>query len=240
MAALREQLAALRPGLEVIGSYLDVESPPVAGAVRELAARGRSAVVVPLVLSAGYHVRVDIAGAVAAAELVAAGGGSVRAARPLGPDRTLVGILVDRLTECGTGPADAVLLAAAGSSDPRARRDVERTAAALGRRLDRPVTACYLSAAEPNVSVAVTDALTAARGRPDAHGHHGIVSVATYLLSPGVFADRLVEIALAAGAGRVAAPLAGSPALARLALRRYDEASSSSSVNSGSGSGSRG
>jgi sirohydrochlorin ferrochelatase len=234
MAALREQIAALRPGLEVIGSYVDVESPQVAGVVRELAVRGRSGVVVPLLLSAGYHVRVDIAGAVTAANTVAAEGGSVRAARPLGPDRTLVDILVDRLTESGAGPEDAVLLAAAGSSDPQATRDVERTAAALGRRLDRPVTACYLSAAEPNVTVAVTDALTAAQGRSGDRGRNGIVAVATYLLSPGVFADRLAEIALAAGAGRVAAPLAGNPALARLVLRRYDETSSETSSGSGS------
>ena len=93
--------------------------------------RGRPAVVVPLLLSGGYHVHVDIAGAVAGAA------GAV-AARPLGPDPRLVEVLRDRLVEAGADPRDpltAVVVAAAGSSDPRSVADVEDTADLLQRSL---------------------------------------------------------------------------------------------------------
>jgi hypothetical protein len=46
------------------------------------------------------------------------------------------------------------------------------------------------------------------------------VTIATYLLAPGLFSARLD----AAGADRVSAPLAPHPALAGLVLRRFDEA----------------
>lgn len=210
MARLREEIAALRPGLEVVQAYVDVQRPHVADVVRDLATRGRRCVVVPLLLSAGYHVRVDIADA------VAAGSGAAVAASPLGPNPVLVDVLAERLAASGTGPADPVLLAAAGSGDPRATADVERTSAELGRRRGRPVIACYLTAAEPTVTAAVAGAVAADPA--------GTVTVATYLLCPGVFADRLADLAIAAGAGRVTPALAGHPALARLALHRYDAA----------------
>ncbi|MCQ7029814.1 CbiX/SirB N-terminal domain-containing protein, partial [Escherichia coli] len=88
---------------------VDVQPPTVVDVVAGLAASGQAAVVVPLLLSGGYHVHVDIAGAVA---------GSARtvAARPLGPDPRLVAVLHDRLLRAGADPGDpltAVVLAAA-------------------------------------------------------------------------------------------------------------------------------
>jgi sirohydrochlorin ferrochelatase len=219
---LRARLAGLRPGLEIAEAYVDVEQPEVAEVVRDLVARGRRCVVVPLLLSSGYHVRVDVTGAVAGTD------GLAVAARPLGPDPVLVDALLDRLTETGAGPCDTVLLAAAGSGDPRAAGDVEGVAAALTERLGRPVTPCYLSAGAPTVSEAVSAALAGSRiggdSAPGEPGRPGDVVVAAYLLSPGFFADRLTDLATRAGAGRVTAPLAGHPALAELVLRRYDDA----------------
>src|SRR3954453_19994541 len=72
----------LRPGLVTTAAFVDVQPPTVVDVVAELAAEGRPAVVVPLLLSGGYHVHVDIAGAVAASP------GAV-AAVPLGPDDRL-------------------------------------------------------------------------------------------------------------------------------------------------------
>jgi len=191
--------------------------------VTRLRAAGRDCVVVPLLLSAGYHVRVDIAAAVAGGSAGGSGdssaggegaaGGAV-AARALGPDPLLVDVLSDRLAEAGARPDAAVLLAAAGSSDPGATAQVEDMAAALGRRLERRVTACYLSAARPRVDAAVA---AAAADHPE-------VTVVTYLLGPGRLADAIAERAARAGAGVITRPLAGHPALARLALARYDEA----------------
>jgi len=204
LALLRLAVADLRPGLQVAAASVDVQKPALPDVVRRLTGEGREVVVVPLLLAAGYHVRVDVT------EAVALGGDLAVAAAALGPDPALVHVLADRLAAAGLHPADSVVLGAAGSSDPAAVADVEQVAADLGTCLGRPVTTGYLSAATPTVA----DAVRAARrdGRS--------VALATFLLSPGFFADRMA----ATGADRVSAPLAPHPALARLVLRRYDDA----------------
>jgi sirohydrochlorin ferrochelatase len=159
--------------------------------------------VVPLLLAAGYHVRVDVAGA------VATGRGLAVASAALGPDDAIIDVLVDRLAELGAPTDDTLVLGAAGSSDPAAVADVEQVATDLAARLGRPVATGYLSAASPTVEEAVSAARTQADG----------VTMVTFLLSPGFFADRLAAM----GADRVTGPLAPHPRLAELALRRYDE-----------------
>ena len=204
MAQLRQDVAALRPGLQVLPASVDVQKPALPAVVAQLAAAGRRCVVVPLLLAAGYHVRVDVAQAVASA------GGLAVGARALGPDPALLAVLEARLAECGAQPGDALVLGAAGSTDPAAVADVRQVAAELGARRGVPVTAGFLAAAAPTVEDAVAGAR--APGRP--------VTVVTFLLSPGFFADRMA----ASGADRVSAPLAPHPALADLVLRRYDDA----------------
>ena len=197
----------LRPGLETTAAFVDVQPPTVTDVVAGLSAAGRGAVVVPLLLSGGYHVHVDIAGAVAGVE------GTV-AARPLGPDPRLVEVLRDRLTEAGADPCDsltAVVLAAAGSSDPRAVADVEDTADLLQRSWAGAVTTGYGSAARPTVP----DAVAAAR-----RGGAERVVVAAYLLAPGHFRDKLAG----AGADTVTAPLLPDDRVAAVLLDRYDAA----------------
>ena len=207
IAELALAARSLRPGLETTAAFVDVQPPTVADVVAGLAAGGGGAVVVPLLLSGGYHVHVDIAGAVAGAE------GAV-AARPLGPDPRLVEVLLARLIEADADPSDprtAVVLAAAGSSDPRSVADVEHTAALLQRSWAGPVTTGYGSAAQPTV----TDAVAAAR---EAGAHH--VVVAAYLLAPGHFHDKLAG----AGADFVTAPLLPDDRIAAVLLDRYDAA----------------
>jgi sirohydrochlorin ferrochelatase len=197
----------LRPGLTTTAAFVDVQPPTVADVVRELTAAGRPAVVVPLLLSGGYHVHVDIARAVEGAPTAVA-------ARPLGPDERLVDVLHDRLLAAGADPRDpltAVVLAAAGSSDPRSVADVEGTADLLQRRWAGPVTTGYGSAAQPPV----TDAVTAARRSGAEH-----VVLAAYLLAPGHFHDKLAG----AGADAVTAPLLPDDRLAAVLLDRYDAA----------------
>ena len=206
MGLLRLDVARERPGLEVVAAHVDVHKPALDDVVARLAGRRRAMVVVPLLLSTGYHVRVDVGNAAAAAP------GLATAAAALGPDPTLLDVLEERLGECGAGPGDALVLAAAGSSDPRARADVEQVAAWLSVRRSVPVRPGYLSAARPTVAEAVAATRADAPGVP--------VSIATYLLAPGLFAERLDD----ARADRVAAPLAPHPALTRLVLRRYDAA----------------
>nr|WP_281371822.1 CbiX/SirB N-terminal domain-containing protein [Petropleomorpha daqingensis] len=102
-------------------------------------------------------------------------------------------------------------MAAAGSSDPRAVADVERTAALLQWGRSGPVTCGYGSAATPSVPDAVAAARAAGATR---------VVVAAYLLAPGHFADKLA----AAGADAVTAPLLPDDRVAAVLLDRYDAA----------------
>jgi len=49
--------------------------------------------------------------------------------------------------------------------------------------------------------------------------------VASYLLAPGLFADKVRDTSLAAGASTVSGVLGAAPGLAELVLRRYATAS---------------
>lgn len=200
VAALRAAVAASRPQVPVLEAYVDVQEPALSAVLRGAG----PAVVVPLLLSSGYHINVDIA------EAVEAAGPQVRAARPLGPDAALVAVLIDRLDAVGVTGEHAVVLAAAGSSDPGAERDVEQTASALAHRIGRDVVPAYASAAQPRVADAVER--LAAEGRP--------VAVATYLIAPGYFYDRIWEVS----ADVHTTPLLPHPEVTGLVLRRYDEA----------------
>ena len=207
IAELALAARAVRPGLATTAAFVDVQPPTVVDVVADLAAVGRPAVVVPLLLSGGYHVHVDIAGAVDGAD------GAV-AARPLGPDPRLVDVLLDRLVQAGADardPLTAVVLAAAGSSDPRSVGDVEDTADLLQRNWAGAVTTGYGSAARPTVPDAVAAARRAGAER---------VVVAAYLLAPGHFHDKLAG----AGADLVTAPLLPDERIAAVLLDRYDAA----------------
>ncbi|MFC3273181.1 sirohydrochlorin chelatase [Agromyces mediolanus] len=193
--------AALRLG------HVDVEQPDVPATLASLPA-GMPAVVVPLLLSAGYHVHVDLAEAVGAE-----GARAVELAAALGPDDRLARVLVRRLLEAEWRPGDVVVLAAAGSSDARAVADCAEMAERLARELGAPVSPGYLSAAEPTLEAAVRRAVAGGGAAADggaaggAAGAQRRVVVASYLLAPGYFQDLAVDTARAAGAVAVTEPL---------------------------------
>jgi sirohydrochlorin ferrochelatase len=170
----------------------------LAGAVTEAGTDG--AVVVPLLLSNGYHLSADITAAARAAGVPVAG--------PLGPDPLLTHALADRLDEAGAPGDVPVVLAAAGSRDPRALADTRRQAAMLAAHRGTAVVAAFASAASPTVEEAVAF-LAGLSGGP--------VAVAAYLLAPGLFHDRLW---LSSGIW-VSAPLGGHPAVADLVVERF-------------------
>lgn len=190
VAGLVSAVASRRPDLDVRAAFVDVQQPAPDEVLDQL--DGRPARLVPLLLSAGYHVFVDL-------QHAAGRRPHVTLAPALGPDPRLAALLHERLRAAAVRPGDHVVLAAAGSSEPAALHDCEAVAAMLGERLGRPVTAAYLSAAQPRLDQAVS----AGRARA------GRVVVATYLLAPGYFAD----LAAAAGADEVTPPLllAGVP-----------------------------
>lgn len=188
--ALVDAVAAAAPHLTVVGGYVDVQSPDVPTCLTGIAAEAavRPVVIVPLLLSAGYHVRVDLAEAAAEASQ------PVRVTGALGPDPRLARILADRLQEIGLQPSDSVVLAAAGSTDANAVADCHTVSGQLAAVLGRAVTVGFISAAEPRLADAVLTARAAASGR---------VVVATYLLAPGYFAG----LAENCGADAVSRPL---------------------------------
>jgi sirohydrochlorin ferrochelatase len=138
----------------------------------------------------------------------------------LGPHPLLLRALEGRLAEADPGrPAPAqtgVVLAAAGSSDPDANATIARLAGQWQARTGWfAVRPAYASAAEPSPAAAVTGLLRAGARR---------VVVASYLLAPGFFADRIRDSSLAAGAAAVAQALGVSEDVADVLLDRYQEA----------------
>jgi sirohydrochlorin ferrochelatase len=204
--ALIDRVRALRPGLRVERCFLDLVAPSLPEALARL--RGE-VVLVPLLLGAGYHVRVDIPEALAAAPHL-----NARVTAALGPHPLLADALTDRLNEAGWRTGDGpVVLAAAGSTDPAANADAAAMATLL--RAHHPgrhdVVPAYLCAAGPTPAEAVA-ALRAAG--------HSRVAVAPYLMGPGFFARRAAD----SGGSLTAAPLGTHTSLARLVALRYDEA----------------
>lgn len=216
VAGLRTALAA--SGTPVRAAFVDVQ-PPAVERVLELTGPGHPGAevrVLPLLLSAGYHVGHDLAAAVA-------GRPGVRLAPALGPDPAIVELLADRLDQAlarsgalgrsgsALAPGDAVTMVSAGSSDAGARADCETTARLLAERLDHPVAVSWLSAAEPRLADWVAGQRAAGRR----------TVVLTHLLAPGFFA----ELARGSGAEVITAPLCtpddrADPRLVELALRR--------------------
>ncbi|WP_344072986.1 sirohydrochlorin chelatase, partial [Prauserella alba] len=193
-------------GEAVTVAYADVRAPDVTTVLDGLCAAGNvEPVVVPAFLATGYHVRTDIPQQIAVSPLP-----RTPVAEAFGPAPELIDVLADRVRQAGYRTGDAVVLAAAGSRDPRALAEVRTAARALGERLGTPVRIGYAATASPSVADAVAEARRPRRR----------VVVASWLLAPGLFQRRLEG----AGADAVAAPLGAHPAVADLVLRRYAEA----------------
>ncbi|GIH26836.1 sirohydrochlorin chelatase [Acrocarpospora phusangensis] len=214
IATLLDRVRLTRPGLDVRTAYLDHAPPTLASALATL----DTAVVLPLLLTAAYHTRVDIPAALREAACRRPRL-SVHVGDALGPDPLLVAALERRLTEAGVplgDPETAVVLVSAGSSDPRANGTITRMAAEWSRtRSWWSVTPAFASATAPDPATEVTRLLRAGAPR---------VVVAPYLLAPGYFADKVTRQTTAAGAHTVSDVLGAAPELTTLILRRYEEA----------------
>lgn len=203
VAALVAAVAARLPSVAVYAAHVDVQHPDVATALTSI---DGPVVVVPLLLSAGYHVRVDLARATH-------GRNDAVVADALGPDRRLAELLAERMTAAASAAPPSVILVAAGSSDERANADCRTAAADLAARLGVPVSVAFLSAAKPSLADAVASAASG-------------TALATYLLAPGLFADRVRSGAgtLPASGPLLADPDSGAPAptaLVDIVVNRY-------------------
>jgi sirohydrochlorin ferrochelatase len=191
-------------GLPVHVSFVDVLGPTpsevLAGTPDE------PVTLVPAFLSRGYHVTTDIP-----AHVGASGHPDVTVTEALGPGPQLVRVLADRLVESGWRRDDSVILAAAGTSDPGAQRDLHMMATWLSATTGSRVELAFAATGKPGVADAVAMLRRRRRGR---------IVVASYLLSEGLFQDRL----RASGADVVTEPLGTHPGLVRLIASRFRRA----------------
>ncbi|GGS12794.1 sirohydrochlorin chelatase [Actinokineospora fastidiosa] len=195
---LADQVRDLLPEVPVRVAFADVRRPNLTDVLRTV---HDPAVVVPLFLSAGYHVRVDVPAQIAAS------GRPASITPHLGPAHPLIAATHDHLTTAGWRPGIPVILAAAGSTDRRAQSETRKAALLLAARTGSPVTVAYAATAQPTIAEAVAAA-------------PGPTAVATWLLAPGLFHKRITE----SGAEITTPPLAAHPKLLDLIARRYTEA----------------
>ncbi len=204
---IRRTAAAIRHAaapFEVHEAVVDVEQHRLDAV---LAGLHRPAVIVPLLLSRGFHVRHDIAAAVRAHP------GPAVVAAPLGPDAVFAEIAVRRLREAGATNDDVVILGASGSSDQAALDDVAVAAHLLAARWGGPVRVGHLG----QFGDPLGQAIAAAR-RGDRR-----VAVASYLVAPGHFQ----RVLAASGADLVTDPLLSpspEPSVVDLVISRFERA----------------
>ncbi|MGX7681714.1 sirohydrochlorin chelatase [Jatrophihabitans sp. DSM 45814] len=186
------------PGVAIELCFVDVVEPRLAGVLEAL--RG-PAVVVPLLLATGHHVKSDIPSAVGdrPRTIVTA---------PIGPDERVSGAVQARLEQARAAfdwdedepREDEVVVMAAGSSDPEARLQL----AAVGRQLEawnsHHVTIAQLTDKDPFARLSPT------------------VQVATYLLSSGHFNDKLRGQTAEHVVGE---PIGAHPLVAEVIVERY-------------------
>ena len=184
-------------------SFVDVLGPTPS---EVLAQTPQPTLVIPAFLAAGYHVRADIP-----EHISASGHPDVTVSDNLGPDPRLAAVMLDRLRAAGWRPGDAVVMAAAGSSDPLALADVEQAGRYLAHLIGDEVPVAYLTTATPRVPE-VVEMVRNTRG--------GRVFIASYLLASGFFHSRLSGF----GANGVAAPLGADPRIAELIVNRVNGA----------------
>jgi sirohydrochlorin ferrochelatase len=205
VAALVDGVRRARAGLDVRVAFVDVAEPFLADVVTGV---DGPLVVVPVLLSRGYHVRVDIPQALA-------GRAFATATPALGPDRAVSRALAGRLEAArapGIPAGEQIVLVATGSSDPDAATDLAVAAADLAALMHRPVHAAVMS----GPGVPFTEVVAGHRA--------GTVDVVPYLLAEGVFYDRLRTESQALGVATVGDPIGAHPALVELILARYDRA----------------
>ncbi|MFF3743699.1 sirohydrochlorin chelatase [Streptomyces kronopolitis] len=225
VSALCARVRALRPGLRVEVGYLDFNAPRVPRLLERLSAeaaggRGvREVVALPLLLTRAFHAKSDIPAVLreAAGRLPLL---SIRQAAVLGPSPLLMAALERRLAQAGVRPGDprptGVVLASAGSSDPEAGAVLAETAREWRRTAGWcAVRPAFASASLPRTADAVRELRAEGVER---------VAVAPYVIAPGFLPDRIAAGAREAGADVLAPVLGDAPEMARLLLRRYDDA----------------
>jgi sirohydrochlorin ferrochelatase len=215
ITALVDAVRSMRPDLKVERAFLDLAKPSLDTTIDRLSRKHEEIVVVPLLLTEAYHAKVDVPSAIAAAQ-ARHPEVRIRATPILGLEARFLEVLDLRMREALASARarelDALVLAAAGSSDPLANQSVARLARLWGSHHKLPVTAAFASSSPP----ATGEAVRAFRKEGRRH-----IAVASLFLAPGFLPDRAAELALEAGAVAVSEPLGAHPEIARTVLARY-------------------
>ena len=216
VTALVEEVRAQRPDLRVEPAFLELSRPSFQTVVDRLVRAGHDEiVVVPLLLTEAFHAKVDVPSAIAEAA-ARHEGLQIRATAILGLETCFLEVLDIRMREAlkasRVRELDALVLAAAGTTDPLANQAVARLARLWGNHHKLPVSAAYASSTPP----ATGEAVRAFRAEGRRH-----IAVASLFLAPGFLPDRARELALEAGAVAVSEPLGAHPEVARTILARY-------------------
>jgi len=204
LEALVARVRAERPGLGALLAHLGHSDPDVPAAIKSLVDEGFSEiVVVPLLLTAAYHARIDLPGLLTQARADHPTL-SISQAGVLGPHPLLFSLLRRRLVEAGADPSASVVLGAIGTSDAAANAELADVAATLGASIG-------FAAGPPLVADVVSN--VRARGASS-------VAVASYVLAPGTLPDRFA----ATSADVVTRPLGAEAEVVEVVLERYDAA----------------
>jgi sirohydrochlorin ferrochelatase len=196
----------LRRDVDVRVAFCEQNSPNLRDV---LAATGRYAVVVPLLLADAYHARIDIPAMIAHSD--------VRQSDVLGEDDRLIAVLRQRLTHAGISRLDSdvgVLVTAVGSSRPQANARTALVADYLVQHTRWTATTAFATGPHPTLAEA-TDIL---RQR----GATRLV-VAPWFLAHGTITDRVADFAHANGIV-MAEPLGAHRLVADTVLDRFDQA----------------
>lgn len=177
--------AGERLGVAARAAHLELSSPSLTDAARDLAAHGhRCAVVVPLLFTDAFHARHDVPAALAAARKTT--GLDLVPARGLGTGGDIADVLASHTRPA---PDKDLILGHVGSSDAAAEKAVATLAGLLAARLGR--------------AVAVRRATGKQAGASISRDHHLIPLFVTHallldrLLTSGVSADPPLGTALA-------------------------------------------
>jgi sirohydrochlorin ferrochelatase len=209
--AVADQVARLRPNLDVRLAFLEHSSPSLADVLTSV---DGPAVVTPLLLANAYHARVDIPAQIASCGSVQ----HVWQAPVLGEDDRLVSVLRRRVTELGISRLDdsvGVLVVAIGTSDLAVN---ERT----GRVAPKLLAGTNWAGATTAFATQQERSLSEALGRLRRQRAQRVV-VAPWFLAPGLIPDRVERFAAKAGI-EMAAPLGADRLVAETVLDRFSQA----------------
>lgn len=175
---IREQLAAVlnenEPGgYTVHEAYVDVQQPDIDSVTAQFSEQD-DVVIVPLLLSTGFHTQVDLNRAAKNSPA------DVKVARALGPSAALARLQRQRLEEAGWDRYGDLVMAAAGSSRADGREAVELQSHIFSTLISQWTPHGFVADIDPKIADVVEENMAD--------------YVSSYLLGRGFFQDKLNKL----------------------------------------------